>query len=230
MVPAAGIGSRMAADIPKQYLPLHNATVIEWTLRKLLAVQRVRKVVVAVAEHDPHWPQLAISQHPQIVTTGGGAERADSVLAGLGALQGLAQSNDWVLVHDAARPCVQPASINRMIDELHDHPVGGILAVPVADTLKYASPREPADIDKTVDRKRTWAAQTPQMFRYGELLNALQNASGDGFIVTDEASALEHLGVQPRLVVGRTDNLKITTPDDLALAQLILASQSNLLE
>ena len=225
VVPAAGIGSRMAAAIPKQYLPLGQRTVVECTLHKLLAVSRVRQLVVAVAEHDSHWPKLAIAQHPQVTSTPGGSERADSVLNGLLAIAGQAHDQDWVLVHDAARPCVWVQTINHLIDSLIDDPVGGILAIPVADTLKLAGAQHPASIEDTVDRNRMWAAQTPQMFRYGLLKQALQTAADDGFVVTDEASALEHLGHQPRLIPGRTDNLKITTPDDLALAQLIMANQ-----
>ena len=224
-MPAAGIGSRMAADIPKQYLPLNNRTVIEWTLFKLLSVDRIQHVVVAVAEHDSHWSQLAISRHSQVRTAVGGKQRADSVLNSLQALDGLAAEHDWVLVHDAARPCVGSKTVDDLIDGLESEPVGGILAVPVADTLKLASHETPPCIAKTIDRNHIWAAQTPQMFRFGLLKRALISAQQDGFAVTDEASAIEHMGFEPRLVAGRSDNLKITTPDDLVLAQLIMANQ-----
>lgn len=239
VVPAAGIGSRMAASVAKQYLSLADATVIECTLQKLLAVSRLQAIVVAVRQDDPIWPTLAVSQHPKIISTQGGAERADSVIKGLQALTANADANDWVLVHDAARPCVTQACIDNLIDTLFNTIVGGILSVPVADTLKLAAPNDNANsakknstktnstttIEKTVDRARMWAAQTPQMFRYQTLLSALLAAQKEGFSVTDEASAIEYAGLKPQLVAGRSDNLKITTPDDLALAHLIIGQQ-----
>lgn len=228
VVPAAGVGSRMAAKVAKQYLPLNQTRVIEHTLSKLLRVQRVSGIVVALAEQDPIWPTLNLVNHPKIVTTAGGQERSDSVVNGLQALLDRAQPNDWVLVHDAARPCVTVACIDRMIDELQNDPVGGLLAVPVADTLKreLAANGHSACIAHTVDRTGMWAAQTPQMFRIEPLLQALLGAMRKGHQVTDEASAMEHAGFNPRLITGRSDNIKITTPDDLALARLITASQA----
>lgn len=225
VVPAAGIGARMSAKVAKQYLTLTDRTVIECTLQKLLAIADIQAVVVAVQPDDPIWPTLSISQDPRIITAHGGAQRSDSVINGLRALSSLAKGNDWVLVHDAARPCVTVANINAMIEQLADHITGGILSIPVADTLKLAADCQPVVVDRTVDRARMWAAQTPQMFRYQILLQALLEARQQGFVVTDEASAMENAGYAPVLITGRSDNIKITTPDDFALAQWIFNNQ-----
>lgn len=234
IVPAAGIGSRMGANKAKQYLPLGNRSVIEHTIAKLLNLNAIEGVMVTLRDGDQIWPQLAISQHPKVFTTLGGAERADSVLKGLQALQKKALPHHWVLVHDAARPCVQSTTLAAMINTLAEHPVGGILATPVADTLKQSQPsasnnaQQSAvlnEISQTLNRTGIWQAQTPQMFRLGDLLTALDSALASGLSITDEASAMEHAGFKVALYPGQRDNIKITNPEDLALAEFILSRQ-----
>ncbi|MCQ8129304.1 2-C-methyl-D-erythritol 4-phosphate cytidylyltransferase [Methylomonas rivi] len=222
VVPAAGVGTRMQADRPKQYLPLAGKTVIEHTLTRLLQSGAFQAVAVAISLEDPYWPELDISKHPNVITAPGGKERADSVLSALKALQGKADENDWVLVHDAARPCLTAEDIHRQIDTLKDDAVGGILALSSHDTLKHVDGNS---ITATVDRKHIWRALTPQMFKYGMLRDALQQTEGNPAI-TDEASALELLGFQPKIVEGRPDNIKITRPEDLALAQFYMEQQA----
>ena len=221
VVPAAGVGKRMQADRPKQYLPLAGKTVIEHTLQRLLDSAAFQAVAVAISVEDPYWPELPIAAHPAVLTAPGGKERADSVLSALQTLQGRAADQDWVLVHDAARPCLTSADIHLLIDSLQNHPVGGILALASHDTLKHV---DGDTITASVDRSHIWRALTPQMFRYGMLRHALQQTAGNS-AVTDEASALELLGHQPKIVAGRPDNIKITRPEDLALAQFYMEQQ-----
>ena len=221
VVPAAGVGKRMNADRPKQYLPLADKTVIEHTLMRLLSAEVFTAVAVAISIEDPYWPELAIASHPRIVTAAGGKERADSVLSALNAISSAAADDDWVLVHDAARPCLTAADIHLLIDTLKDDAVGGILALSSHDTLKNVQGHS---ILGTLDRSHIWRALTPQMFRYGVLKTALATAQGN-LAITDEASALELQGLQPKIVEGRPDNIKITRPEDLALAQFYLGQQ-----
>jgi len=223
IVPAAGVGKRMQADRPKQYLPLNKQTVIEQTLTRLLGVEQLAGVVVAISKEDPYWPNLEVSKNSRIHTAPGGKERADSVLSALHSIADLADENDWVLVHDAARPCITKADIEQLISELKNHAVGGMLGLASHDTLKSVN-NDLAILD-TVDRSTIWRALTPQMFRYGELKAALEEAASKGWIVTDDASALELQGKQPKMIAGRSDNLKITRPEDLALAQFYLEQQ-----
>jgi 2-C-methyl-D-erythritol 4-phosphate cytidylyltransferase len=190
----------------------------------LLEHSGCERIVVVLAEQDRHWPQLPLSRHPKIVTAAGGAERVDSVRAGLRALASQATERDWVLVHDAARPCLRAADLNRLIVELGDDSVGGLLAAPVVDTLKRA---DAADrVQETVARTSLWRALTPQMFRYAVLDRALRTAHETGSTPTDEAQAVEALGVQPRLVRGDPDNIKITLPEDVERAARLLKSWS----
>lgn len=221
VVPAAGVGKRMNADRPKQYLDLAGKTVIEHTLLRLLQADVFTAVAVAISEEDPYWSELSVASHEKIIRAKGGKERADSVLSGLHAIRDQATDNDWVLVHDAARPCITAADIHHLIDSLVDDEVGGILALPCADTLKNV---EGKNILGTLDRSHIWRALTPQMFRYGDLKTALEIAVGNPAI-TDEASALELQGLQPKIVEGRPDNIKITRPEDLALARFFMAQQ-----
>lgn len=227
VVPAAGIGSRMASDRPKQYLPLQDKTVIEHSLRHLLSHDLIEAVYLPLAEHDEYWPELAISQHPKINTVLGGAERADSVLNALKAMANVASDRDWVLVHDAARPCLQQQSLNHLIESLSEDSSGGILANPVNDTIKKVAQGE--EIVETVDRSELWQAQTPQMFRYGVLRKSLQQALIAQSKITDEASAVEWAGHTAKVVSGPSDNIKITRAEDLSLAEFILGRQSELL-
>ncbi|QIB51158.1 2-C-methyl-D-erythritol 4-phosphate cytidylyltransferase [Pseudomonas sp. OIL-1] len=214
VIPAAGIGSRMQADRPKQYLPLAGRSLIEHTLDCFLNQPGLRGLVVSLAENDPYWPELPCAQDVRIRTAAGGRERADSVLNGLEALvaQG-AKSEDWVLVHDAARPNLADSDLYKLLETLADDAVGGLLAVPVRDTLKLAG----ADgrVTATPDRALFWQAYTPQMFRLEALRNALSGALGAGASITDEASAMEWAGQAPLLVEGRADNIKVTRPEDL---------------
>lgn len=222
VVPAAGVGKRMQADRPKQYLPLAGKTVIEHTLTRLLESGAFQKVAVAISVEDPYWPELSIAKHPDVITAPGGKERADSVLSALNALKDLASDDDWVLVHDAARPCLTTADIHLQIETLKNDGVGGILALSSHDTLKHV---DDDTITATIDRKHVWRALTPQMFKYGMLRDALQQTEGNP-AVTDEASALELLGYKPKIVEGRPDNIKITRPEDLALAQFYMEQQA----
>lgn len=223
VVPAAGMGARMGSEIPKQYLLLGSKTILEHTLERLLKLPLLAGVVVAVSKTDLLWPTLAISKHSLIHTAEGGTERANSVLNGLNYLNEKIQPDDWVLVHDAARPCVTLTNISVLCESMQNDDVGGILAVPVSDTLKYVS----ADnvIDNTVDRRCLWRAQTPQMFRYQLLRDCLIQTMARNENITDEASALELCGYTPKVVEGREDNIKITRPDDLLLAAFILQQQ-----
>lgn len=221
VVPAAGVGKRMNADRPKQYLPLAGKTVIEQTLSRLLGAEVFTAIAVAVSVEDPYWPSLSLATHARVVTAPGGQERADSVLSALNALRDQADDDDWVLVHDAARPCLTVADIHHLLDTLQHDAVGGILALASHDTLKNVYQQT---IVGTLNRSHIWRALTPQMFRYGLLKTALQANAGNPAI-TDEASALELQGLQPKIVAGRPDNIKITRPEDLALAQFYLEQQ-----
>ncbi|KAB0302760.1 2-C-methyl-D-erythritol 4-phosphate cytidylyltransferase [Vibrio fortis] len=219
VVPAAGVGSRMKADRPKQYLTINAITILEHTVNKLLSHPQVSKVVVAVSEGDPYFPELSLSQYPDVVRVKGGNERADSVLSALNYIQesGL---GEWVMVHDAARPCIQQGDIDKLIEAALSHPVGGILAAPVRDTMKRGVD---GAIDHTVERANLWHALTPQMFRTLPLQQALTEALEQGVSITDEASAFEWKGASPALVAGRSDNFKVTQPEDLALAEFYLS-------
>jgi 2-C-methyl-D-erythritol 4-phosphate cytidylyltransferase len=221
VVPAAGVGKRMQADRPKQYLPLAGKTVIEQTLARLLQSEAFSALAVAISIEDPYWPELDISGHQQVITAPGGKERSDSVLSALKSLQGQAGDDDWVLVHDAARPCLTSEDIHHLIDTLKDDEVGGILALSSHDTLKHVDDNS---ITGTIDRSHVWRALTPQMFRYGMLRDALLEAEGNP-VITDESSALELKGYKPKIVEGRPDNIKITRPEDLALAQFYMEQQ-----
>ena len=214
VIPAAGVGSRMRADRPKQYLPLAGRTILEHTVDCFLEHPQLRGLVISLATDDPWWPTLTCARDSRIQRADGGAERADSVLAGLRKLGELgAEVDDWVLVHDAARPNLTRDDLERLLSELASDPVGGLLAVPVRDTLKRVGPD--GRVRETVDRSVIWQAYTPQMFRLGALQDALARALAEGAVVTDEASALEWVGHSPRLIEGRADNLKITRPEDL---------------
>jgi len=220
VVPAAGIGSRMGSHIPKQYLPLSGRPVIAHTLACLCSHERISGVIVAVAADDRWWPQipLAFATTPMVVD--GGAERRDSVLNGLAGLADHASDDDWVLVHDAVRPCLRGADIDRLMDVLSTDEVGGLLAIPVRDTMKRCG----ADhrVRETVSRESLWQAQTPQMFRLGALRDAIQRSVDEDRDVTDEAQAMELSGARPLLVEGHEDNIKITRPEDLRLAESYL--------
>lgn len=230
IVPAAGVGKRMAGcEKPKQYLAILNRTVIEWALLPFVNDERCTSIVVALAKDDAYWPALSLSANPKIRIASGGAERADSVRNGLLALQGNMSMRDmaseWILVHDAARPCLQISDIDALLAAViaDDGLAGGLLATPVADTLKQVDDKH--RVMHTVPRNNLWRAQTPQMFRFDVLFRALHSAHAPK--VTDEASAVELLGYQPRVVAGRTDNIKVTVADDLLLAEHILRLETS---
>lgn len=214
LLPAAGVGARMGVDTPKQYLPIQGRPLLWHALRPFELEARIARIYVVLSPQDRVWGQHDWRDFGKLsVLRCGGATRAQSVLNALTAIKGEVRAEDWVLVHDAARPCLTPALLDRLLRALADDAVGGILAVPVADTLKRAG----ADgrVNQTVPRADMWAAQTPQMFRYGLLLQALQKA---GTEVTDEAAAVEALGFAPRLVESDRSNLKVTFSDDLEVA------------
>lgn len=223
LVAAAGSGQRMGGERPKQYLRLAGRCILEHSLDKLLALPMVAGVVVVLAAADDHWPALRYRTHRPLLTAVGGRERCQSIANGLQALAELAAADDWVLVHDAARPCVRRSDLERLVTSLTDDPVGGLLAVPVRDTLKRADAS--GRVQSTEPRSGLWHAQTPQLFRYALLREALAAALAAGHTVTDEAAALEALGYSPRLVEGHYDNLKITTPEDLILAERYLQQE-----
>lgn len=220
LVPAAGVGERMGGSLPKQYLTLRGRTLAEHTLARLLSLGRIEKVLVMVADADPWWPELPPARNPRVETLTGGASRAESVFNGLRHLADRAGENDWVLVHDMARPCVRLSDIETLLQE--SGPAGGILGLPATDTIKQA---EGQDIVATIDRERIWRALTPQLFPLGLLHRSMSEALAAGESITDEASAVEQRGLRPRLVPGRADNIKVTLPDDLALAEFYLARQ-----
>lgn len=220
IVPAAGIGSRMRADRPKPYLQLNGRFLIDITLERLLGVNRIDTVFLALHRDDIWWRDAECSANRKVVTFTGGAERADSVRAGLDQIRTVAAPEDWVLVHDVARPCVREADILNLLQQVDDSPVGGLLGAPITDTLKQVEPD--GSVLATADRRRLWRALTPQVFRFELLDRALRQASDTRAPVTDEASAVELLGLRPRMVRGRADNIKVTVPEDLALAAWLL--------
>ena len=230
IVPAAGRGERFASatsqSIPKQYTPLLGRSVLEWSLRALLTEPRIHGIVVVLAAGDERWSEVARSlDSPKLLTTIGGAHRQDSVMNGLEYLAGKAQADDWILVHDAARPCLSGKEVSALCDALEENPQraagkipGAVLAAPIVDTVK----RELANGLETVDRAGLWRALTPQVFAYAELRRALQEAARDGYAVTDEAQAMERLGIRAALVPGSPFNIKVTRAEDLEVAAAIL--------
>lgn len=224
VLPAAGGGTRMGLTRPKQYLSLRGRALIEWSLGALLECGWVDGVVVVLAKSDNEFVTLPVAGHPKLVVTTGGAARADSVLAGLKAVaeRTAAFRDVHVLVHDAARPCLDVSSIEQLVDEADDKH-GGLLALPCSDTLKRGKQSgSNSRVAETVDRAFYWRAQTPQLFRLDLLTRALGECASRDIAVTDEASAMERAGFHPRLVRGRESNIKVTYPEDLALAEFWL--------
>ena len=223
LIPAAGSGSRMGGAIEKQYMDLNSVPMIAHAMMVLAREPRIARLFIVLSPTDKRWNNYAWQGWEERIEVlrCGGKTRAETVLNGLDAISKVCAPDDWVLVHDAARPCLSDDMLTKLLDEVADDPVGGLLAVPVADTLKRAAadatsgPRAEA----TVPRAGLWQAQTPQMFRLGTLTEALRAAGSD---MTDEASAIEQLGLQPRLVESDSRNLKVTYPQDLELAGMIL--------
>ena len=222
VVPAAGAGSRMGGGTPKQYLKLGGKTVLDHSLQVLLDYPELEQLAIVLAADDTQWASSGFAKHPCVTSAVGGASRAESVLAGLRALSGQASDDDHVLVHDAARPCLRGEDLDKLIRYGRRSNDGALLAVPARDTLKQA---DGSAVAVTLDRSQIWQAQTPQLFRYGQLTQALEQASPT---VTDEASAIEALGGKPRLVQGHHDNIKITYLEDLAMAEAALNNQGRL--
>ena len=256
ILPAAGVGSRMKADRPKQYLELHGKTILEHTLDAMLNYgmasgdkageptdKAFEKIVLVVTKGDPYWQDISEAEkyadNPRLMIADGGEERCHSVLNGLHALENIAAQSDWVAVHDIARPCIRHSDLDLLFSDLTAD--GAILAAPVRDTMKRGfsvgadsddgsgndSDNSGNQISETVERNQLWHALTPQVFPYSALIQALEIALADGFQVTDEASALEHIGKHPSLITGRADNIKVTHPDDLELCELFLTRNLN---
>jgi 2-C-methyl-D-erythritol 4-phosphate cytidylyltransferase len=222
ILPAAGIGRRMGSITPKQYLPVCGLPVLVHSINRLLAIEEIEHLVVVLQEEDVEWSELNLSD-PKMSTALGGNERFNSVLNGLDAIADRANADDWVLVHDAVRPCLTLSDVKKLITELRDHEVGGLLATPIDNTVKQVDLEN--HVAKTVDRSDLWSALTPQMFRFGLLHKALSNAVSNELGVTDEASAIESLGLKPKIVVGSKSNIKITHEADLKVAELFLSSE-----
>jgi 2-C-methyl-D-erythritol 4-phosphate cytidylyltransferase len=229
VMPAAGSGRRFQGDQPKQYAPLLGRTVIEWALAPFLGDPRCAHGVVVIAEGDASWHRVAARLGSErLSATPGGGERSVSVRRGLAALAGRAAPADWVLVHDAARPCLEAGDLERLLERVDAHGGGGLLAARATDTLKQAQPGASAgdvSVARTIDRAELWRALTPQMFRYGALGAALDAAHAAGRHPTDEAQALEWRGESPLLVEGAATNLKLTTSTDLKLAEALLRAR-----
>ncbi len=225
IIPAAGVGKRMQADRPKQYLELHNKTVIEHTLNRLLSMNEIAGAVLSISEGDEYWAELNYQTSKPLLVSEGGKERSDSVLNALNLLNKKVDKaeNIYVLVHDAARPCVRTDDIKKLIEQASNQH-GGLLALAVRDTMKRS------DIDgkviETVDRNNLWHALTPQMFRLDLLIEALQSAQHKNLAITDDASAMELAGYEPKLIEAHEDNIKITRAFDLELAELYMKKQS----
>lgn len=225
MVPAAGGGTRLGADRPKPYVLLRNRPILLHTLDRLGSYPSLRGLLVGIAPDDAYWATLDAHAPKLLGDYKGGVHRAQTVLNGLQALAPYAAPNDWVLVHDAARPCLRHADIDKLLAAVAGHADGGLLGVPLSDTLKRADHK--GAVAETVKRDGLWRALTPQVFPFAALRTALQAALRAGVEITDEASAMEYTGAHPRLVLGHADNIKITLPGDLALAELYLREQEN---
>lgn len=224
VVPAAGRGARFGGGIPKQYVDVAGEPLIAHALRALLAHPNVQGAVVVLAEGDVYWPGWREFAGKPVVTCSGGEARADSVLAGLATLPDDVRMDDFVLVHDAARPNLALGDIDQLLERGRNDPVGAILAAPVRDTLKRAG--DDGGIDGTEPRERLWRALTPQLFRRLQLTRALESARAAGIGITDESMAMEHQGLRPLLVEGAEDNFKITTPADLARFEFVLSRKT----
>jgi len=227
IIPAAGIGSRMQASLPKQYLEIANESILEHTVRCFLSHPSFDSVAIGLAKQDPYFKRLSLSNNDRVDVFEGGGERVHSVLNGLTFLADKAQANDWVWVHDAARPCLSHDDIDALINSLSHAQDGCLLAVPIYDTIKRSDTS--SQVEETVDRNNLWRAMTPQVFRYSQLYGALTKCVDNDVLVTDESSAIEYCGGRPLLVSGSERNIKVTRPNDLELVgQAIIESKSSL--
>ena len=233
IVPAAGVGKRMQSVIPKQYLPLNGRPVLEHTLNLLLANRAIDGVVIALQHDDGYWEDVTIESDKPVIRAAGGKERADSVLSALDTLFQLEEVDAtsaeslWVMVHDAVRPCLRQEDIAKLVTEVGDDINGGLLALPVRDTMKRQKPGAISCVSETVERENLWHALTPQFFQAKVLKSALQKALEQDLAITDESSAMEFAGFAPRLVLGHEDNIKITRPADMRLASLYLSARDD---
>ena len=225
IVPAAGVGRRMGGNIPKQYLDLAGEAVLLRTMKRLASCAGVSGLFLGVSAADSYWQALSFSAPWLKSVCDGGEERSDTVSLILDDMSGTVEECDWVLVHDAVRPCVSHKDILQLM-HLASQQDGGLLGLPITDTVKHADSAD--SVTKTISREGLWRAQTPQMFRYGELRQALQNAKDNDLLVTDEASAMEYAGFHPLMVQGCSDNIKITVPGDMELADIFFRLQEEL--
>ena len=230
VVPAAGAGKRMLANCPKQYLTIDNKTILEHTVERLLSHPLINKVIIALSEGDEYYSRTSLVNNKHIETVIGGKERVDSVIAGLKAID--SQVYPWVLVHDAARPCVTHDDISALITQCVEKQTGGLLAAPVRDTMKrsFSSDLAVNQVSKTVDRENLWHALTPQMYQVNELKEAIINGLSKSAELTDESSAIELANIPSLLVSASSENIKITHPDDLSLAAFFLRKQKQQLQ
>ena len=219
VIPAAGVGKRYSSDIPKQYLPLSGLPVLLHSINKLVKLDEIEEILVALNPEDTFWEKLNFS-HPKVTAIHGGVERCNSVNSALEELSGRAKKGDWVLVHDAVRPCISDSDLKKITSIVNDEEVGGLFAFPILDTIKEVG--ENLDVQKTIPRGSLWSAMTPQIFRYELLKQALEAALVAGGSVTDEASAIESIGLTPRIVQGDKTNIKVTHSTDMVLAESII--------
>lgn len=232
VIPAAGVGKRMQADCPKQYLMINEYTILEHTVYRLLSHPNIDNVIIALGDKDEYFPATSLYHHKSVKTVVGGKERVDSVLAGLKSID--TNTDVWVMVHDAARPCVTHADITQLITTCITNRQGGLLGSQVRDTMKQSQPMKQQHsnhvkcsvVANTIDRSALWHAFTPQMYQKDELIHAIESALNNGQTITDESSAIEMIGLSSLLIEGRSDNIKITRQDDLAMATFILQQQS----
>jgi 2-C-methyl-D-erythritol 4-phosphate cytidylyltransferase len=234
IVPAAGVGKRMQANCPKQYLCINNETILTHTVTRLLSHALISQVIIALGSDDQYFAESQLAHHKDIIRVTGGSERVNSVLNGLKAVD--SEVYPWVLVHDAARPCVSHEDIDKLIHQCLTNDYGGILATPVRDTMKRGVSfkatskdnvkNDMSTIDSTVEREQLWHALTPQCYKTDELTLAIEQALANGLKITDEASAIEHASLPSLLVSASSENIKITHPNDLALAEFYLNKQA----
>ena len=220
VIPAAGIGRRMGGDIPKQYVSVNGKTIVEHTIDNFIGRKEIENICIAISESDKFWSALPISKNKKMITTMGGSERYESVYNGLCALKDKANDDDWVLVHDAVRPCLKKSIIDRLITDVSSNDVGGILALPCFETMKKVNNNR--HIEETINREIIWRAQTPQVFKYKKLLLAIENAINENIHITDEAMAMELLNYKPIVIMGDEKNIKITHQTDLKHLELFL--------
>jgi 2-C-methyl-D-erythritol 4-phosphate cytidylyltransferase len=225
IVPAAGVGKRMQANFPKQYLCINDETILHHTVMKLLSHPLINQVILALSPDDEYFAESQLAHHKDIIRVSGGRERVNSVLNGLKAVD--KKEYPWVLVHDAARPCVSHEDIDKLIQSCLSHDCGGILSAPVRDTMKRGveSIGGLTTIENTVEREQLWHALTPQLYKTNELIYCIEQALDQGMEITDEASAIEYANLPSLLVSASSENIKITHPDDLALAEFYLNKQ-----